>query len=129
MTEVATMNPAAVASAPQPRSIVRQLARGVVVRWGARIGLVWIALLVLAAVFAPLIANSHPLVMKDAAGISSPWLKHLTVSDCMIASAFFAALVLWRLKIRWKLLWFAGAVVVAGVVSGTLVQTRYTDLL
>ncbi|MCX5660763.1 MAG: ABC transporter permease [Planctomycetota bacterium] len=67
---------------------------------GARIGVAYIALLVLAAVFAPFLANSHPLLMKQAGAQggaqtgawSSPLLRHLTPADVVLLVMFFAVL-------------------------------------
>lgn len=53
-------------------------------RWGARLGLAWISLLVFAAVFAPLIANSHPILLKRQGEVSSPLLRHLTPTDAFL---------------------------------------------
>ena len=64
-------------------------------RWGARLGLIWVALLVGLAVFAPLMASSHPLVWKHEGVVSSPWLKHLTWLDVTLLVAFAAAIVAW----------------------------------
>jgi peptide/nickel transport system permease protein len=62
-------------------------------RWGARLGLAWVALLLLAAVFAPVIASSHPFVWKVDGRVSSPWLEHLTVTDVVLLGGFGAAVV------------------------------------
>jgi peptide/nickel transport system permease protein len=64
-------------------------------RWGARVGIVWIAIIAFFAVFAPLLANSHPLLMRAADGtISSPMLRHLTPADVAIPIMAIAA-ILW----------------------------------
>ncbi len=51
---------------PEARTYSRQVLRLTLRRLGARLGLLWIALLVLCAVFAPLIANTHPVLLKQA---------------------------------------------------------------
>jgi peptide/nickel transport system permease protein len=64
-------------------------------RWGARVGIVWIAIIAFFAVFAPLLANSHPLLMRAADGtISSPMLRHLTPADVAIPIMAIAS-ILW----------------------------------
>src|SRR5688500_13786313 len=60
----------------------------------ARVGMVWVGLLLLFAVFAPLIANTHPVAMKMDGKWSSPLLKHLTPTDVTLLVAFFAGVVL-----------------------------------
>ena len=48
---------------------------------GARVGLAWVGLVALLAVFAPFIANSHPYISVTDAGWNSPLLHHLTWAD------------------------------------------------
>jgi peptide/nickel transport system permease protein len=59
----------------------------------ARLGLCWICVIASLGVLAPFIASSHPILMKDAAGVlSSPLLRHLTPVDVCVL--LFAGLVL-----------------------------------
>ena len=67
---------------------------------GVEIGLAWIALLVFAAVFAPLLANSMPLLMSKDGIISAPVLHYLSVEDAWVLASFFIALLLYKLKLR-----------------------------
>src|SRR5216110_1306076 len=60
----------------------------------ARAGIAWIAVLIFMAVFAPFLANSHPLLMKINGHWSSPLLVHLTQTDVTLLIAFVAAVVL-----------------------------------
>ncbi len=69
-------------------------------RWGARIGFAWIALVALAAVFAPFLANSHPLALKTPLGWSSPLVEHLTWVDVSLLAAFAGVLLIWFLRRR-----------------------------
>ena len=75
-------------------------------RWGARVALAWIVLLVLMAVFAPFLASSHPLLWKADGSIESPLLNNLTPSDVVLLVALFAAAALaaWP---RWVRRWSA----------------------
>lgn len=75
-----------------PRSYLAGLALGVLGRWGARLGLAWVAVLVALAVFAPLLASSHPILWKHRGQVSSPMLHHLTPPDVVLLVAFFAAI-------------------------------------
>jgi peptide/nickel transport system permease protein len=86
----------------------RQVAAALVRRTGARIGLAWIALLVLVATFAPFIANSHPLYLVIDGQASSPALAHLEPLDLVWLAGFTlaAALVLlpgrvWLRALSW----------------------------
>src|SRR5438093_5486263 len=95
-----------------PKSLSRQVLSAVLRRVGARIGLTWIALLATGAVFAPVIANSHPILMKRGGRISSPMLHYLTPSDVVLQVAFWCAIVLYFLHVRFsaKFLTFIGTV-------------------
>ncbi|MFO8004769.1 ABC transporter permease [Thioalkalivibrio sp.] len=96
----------------------------VALRWGARLGIAWIGLLTLLAVFAPLLANSHPLLVQDADGWHSPMLVHLGPADTTLLGIFFLALLLVLLpgrRLSRFLAWLGGAVAV-GILSWTLVS-------
>ena len=81
-------------------------------RWGARIGIAWVALLVVGAVFAPFIANSYPLAVKIDGQWSFPLFRHLTQMDVVLLVAFAVAVVLWLIP-RWKPAHKAAAMVAA----------------
>jgi peptide/nickel transport system permease protein len=96
----------------------------VLLRWGARMGIAWIGLLTLFAVFAPLLANTHPLLVQDADGWHSPMLVHLGPADTTLLGIFFLALLLALLpgrRLLRFLAWLSGAAVV-GALSWTLVS-------
>jgi peptide/nickel transport system permease protein len=106
-------------------------------RWGARLGLAWIALLVFAAVFAPLIANSHPILLKQQGVVSSPLLRHLTSTDVflLLMTAVLGVLLVLR-KISWprRVLMFAGIAIIVWPVClltikppQTVVYDRYRE--
>ena len=67
---------------------------------GVEVGLAWIALLVFAAVFAPFLANSMPLLMSKDGIISAPVLHYLSVEDAWVLASFFIVLLLYKLKLR-----------------------------
>ena len=56
--------------------------------WSARLGLIWIGVIALFAVFAPFIANSHPYLIKVDGMVSSPLLRYLTPADVIILVIF-----------------------------------------
>lgn len=66
---------------------------------GVKVGLGWIALLVFAAVFAPFLANSMPLLMSKDGIISAPVLRYLSVEDVWVLATFFIALAVYRLRL------------------------------
>lgn len=112
----------AVAPSPAParvqRSYSAQMLREVYRKLGARIGLAWIGLLVLVAVFAPFLANSRPLLVSEGGVVQSPLLEALTPGDVSLLVVFFSALALIfvRIAFRYKLL----AVIAVAVVASTL---------
>jgi peptide/nickel transport system permease protein len=70
-------------------------------KWGARIGMVWILAVAFMAIFAPLLANSHPYLIKTADGWSSPLLNFLTAVDVVLllsAGAAVAMACCWRVR-------------------------------
>ena len=121
MTVSGANSRSAVAS-PGMLTLVR---RRVLRRWGARLGTVWLIVMVVFAVFAPAIANSHPLAMRVGGRWSSPALEHLTPVDVILFVAAIAAVVLWMLSwirngVRWWV-WVA-VVAVTACVAFTLVR-------
>jgi len=116
--------PATVALSPRRRSYVAQVVREVLVRWGARLGLAWIALLALVAVLAPFLASSHPWLVSRHGQISSPALRYLTPADTTLLALLVAVLVLGVLRARLRV-WLAAlgaTLAVAGPVSAWVVH-------
>ena len=116
---------AAQAPARPPRSYIRRVVDATMVRWGARLGVLWIAVLALLAVFAPFIANSHPILIKLDGKWSSPMLRHLTPSDATLAVAFLAAAalsLLRRVSVARRVLAFLGVLLIAGVLSAIFIE-------
>jgi peptide/nickel transport system permease protein len=109
---------------PRSPSWSRRILGEVLLRWGARLGLAWIALLTLVAVFAPLLANTHPLLIQDADRWYSPMLTHLTPADTTLLGAFFLALVLLFSPGAplWRFLSWLGGLVLIGMLSLMLVS-------
>ena len=66
--------------------------------WGARMGIVWVGFVGLLAIFAPLIANSNPVLLKTndkaegGATLTSPLYQALTTMDVVLLVGFFLAL-------------------------------------
>ncbi|MFO7954598.1 ABC transporter permease [Thioalkalivibrio sp.] len=86
------------------RSWVRRVVGEILLRWGARLGIAWIALLTLVAIFAPVLATSYPLLLQTADGAwSMPFLRYLTAADVTLFGMLVLALVFWRLPGRpWR---------------------------
>ena len=66
----------------RPRSWTARVALDTLGRHGAQIGLAWVVLLAALAVFAPLLANSVPLLVLHAdGGLAMPFLEYLSCVD------------------------------------------------
>jgi peptide/nickel transport system permease protein len=93
-------------------------------RWGARIGLLWIALLTIFAVFAPIIATSYPWLLSQKGVVSSPLLQHLSAVDITLLIAFVNAGLLWLLPgtVRQKMLIFITVISISFAASYVLIK-------
>ncbi|HQY87365.1 MAG TPA: hypothetical protein PK402_01820, partial [Tepidisphaeraceae bacterium] len=99
---------AEVAYAPKPaaaavrRSFMRQLMHDTFVQKGAKVGITWVVVLAFFGCFAPLIANSHPIVIVEKNGNwSSPIWQSLSPVDLTLialALCIFITAVIRRTK-------------------------------
>lgn len=86
-------------SLPKRRSFFVQALGDTFLRAGARIGGVWIVILVLAAVFSPYIATSFPYAVRDADGSwSLPLLGYLSPLDVALPVLLIGGVVLFFFK-------------------------------
>jgi peptide/nickel transport system permease protein len=116
---------AALASRPQETFSARVM-RQTWSRLGARFGLGWVAVVAVSAVFAPFLANSHPLLMKANGVWSSPLFIHLTFIDVTLLAGFAAVVAGWLLRQRLSgvqaLLLFLITVAVAAIAGSQLLN-------
>src|SRR5918993_4980480 len=69
-------------AAPARRSLLGQALYDTFGRTGARVAAVWIGIVAVLGVFAPFIANSHPILFRPRGGaLGSPLLGSLTAVD------------------------------------------------
>jgi peptide/nickel transport system permease protein len=71
---------------PLRRNFLRQTLYDTFNQFGARIGSVWIVLLILAGIGAPFIASTHPILMKADHAWSSPMWTFLTPVDLVLTA-------------------------------------------
>jgi peptide/nickel transport system permease protein len=106
------------------RQVVSQTFSGI----GAKLGLTWIAIIGFCAIFAPVLANSFPLLIKVDGHWSSPMLHYLTATDITLMSCALAAVVLWFIKPipgNTRLLVFLGFVVLTLALTNLFVRTPF----
>ena len=87
------------------QSFSAKVIRDVFSNLGAKLGLVWIVIMIISAVFAPIISNSHPFLMVVGGVFSSPMLRHLTWIDVALLLSFFSGILIWlgfKGVDRWK---------------------------
>ncbi|MGD8910418.1 MAG: ABC transporter permease, partial [Chromatiales bacterium] len=85
--------------AVKPQTYWRRIIGQTFVRWGARLGLLWVGILAVMGVFAPFFASSFPLLLSQGGELSSPVLDHLQPVDALFLAAFFSVLLLIPLRL------------------------------
>ena len=89
------MNSPTVPGDSMDQSFSAKVIRDVFSNVGAKLGLVWIVIMIISAVFAPIISNSHPFLMVVDGTLSSPMATHLTWIDVALLSSFFSGILIW----------------------------------
>ena len=102
----------------QQRSYAAQVLKEVFLQWGARLGMIWIGVLVIVAVFAPLLANSHPILLSEQGSVSSPLMHHLSAADVSLLIIFAAVLALYFVRIGFRAKF--GATLLVAALAGSI---------
>ena len=103
--------------AAPPRSEVARIIIGTLGPISAKLAFAWLALLATLAVTAPLIASSHPILLKlKGKGWTSPMLQSLTPADTLILVAVAAAAITLCFR-RWTLWRRLGVVLVVVLIA------------
>ena len=137
MEEGVPPSPPAVDMAPAPReadrgsrSFLQQALHDTFQAIGARLGAGWVLLLGVFAVLAPLIANSHPILLKVKGGsYTSPMIKNLSAIDVTLLALGMCVLAMFvsRAARRAKaLLGMLGFVVVVALLGAWLANPQLT---
>lgn len=112
------------------RSFVKQAVRDTFQRLGARLGGLWIAILLVVAILAPLLANSHPIFMRTRDGTwSSPMIRNLTAADItllMVGACLVVLLAIPRARGRAGVLSMLGVVALTAVAASFIANPRLT---
>ncbi|QDU34678.1 Dipeptide transport system permease protein DppC [Poriferisphaera corsica] len=103
------------------RSYIARVVLDTIGRRGAQIGLVWLGMIAVFAVFAPILANSHPFLMKTVDGeITWPFLEYLSAVDIALPlSCVLVIALLFLKKLDVGIRWIAFAVMLAVVWGGS----------
>src|SRR4026209_2443740 len=78
------VSPGALMPREAPRTFFQQAFHDTFRRIGAKVGAIWVAILAFCGVFAPFLANSHPLLLKTGGKWSSPLLRYLAPADVVL---------------------------------------------
>jgi peptide/nickel transport system permease protein len=108
-----------------PKTLYQQVLATVFRQRSARLGIAWVGALVLLAVFAPFLANTHPILMKRGGVVSSPLLRHLTPSDVILLVALVAVpVVFWvrGLTLGVRMLILAGVLIPTAAIAAYAVR-------
>ena len=106
------------------RGYAARVLRSTFVRLGARVGALWIGVLIVAAAFAPLLASSHPLLMRADGRLQSPALAHLGAADVVLMCMALAAVALFVLRCSLR----AGVAALLATLAGSaLLGAAFTD--
>src|SRR5262245_60791788 len=114
---------------PPPRTLTQQALIDTFNRTGARLGAAWVAVLAFCGVFAPFLANSHPLAMKAEGQWSFPLLHHLTPADVVVLFTFLAcvvAVLMRGVRKRVRLIVILGTLILSLVLSLLFVKPPQT---
>ncbi|MES9922832.1 MAG: ABC transporter permease [Candidatus Thiodiazotropha endolucinida] len=104
-------------TAKRRQSYWRRILGQTFIRWGARLGLLWVGILALVGVFAPFLASSFPLLLSHEGEISSPVLNYLQPVDVLFLVAFITLLLLypWQITLLRKFLIMLSILAVAAL--------------
>jgi len=122
MTNKAQLSKAQVSRESFGRMIWKRTLGGV----GVKLALTWVGILVIAAVFAPFLANSMPLIMSKDGEVSMPVLRYLDTEDAAVLAAFVTLIGLWllpmHLKLRSWLMWIVGVTAAVAVLASLMLK-------
>lgn len=111
--------------AARPRTWLAQVMVDTFSRLAAKLGLAWIGVVAFCAVFAPLLANSYPLLLKMDGKWSSPMVEHLTPTDATLlvsAGVGVALLAMRRVALKRRAVIFLAAVAMTLAASSVFVK-------
>lgn len=79
---------------------VSKVAKETFAGWGAKIGLLWVAVLTILAVFSPFLANTVPLLVSKQGEISAPFLRYFNIEDVIFLAGFIILLLILLTPVR-----------------------------
>lgn len=103
-------------SSKTPQSWLGRAMLDTIGRRGAQVGLVWIVVVAFCAVFAPVLANSYPILIRMDGRWSSPMLQNLTAVDWSLFAGTAALIGVLFLR-NWSFMTRAGIVLGATLLT------------
>ena len=111
---------------PMHRTYVQMVLHDTICRTSSKVGMAWLIVVACCAIFAPLLATSHPLVMRTVeGGLDFPVLKYLTPADVtllVITPVTLMLLILVRVSLRNRIAVFLLAIVTTATASFLLIK-------
>ncbi|HTL28326.1 MAG TPA: ABC transporter permease [Tepidisphaeraceae bacterium] len=114
-----------------PRSWLARAMLDTMGKTSARIGAAWIGVIAFCAVFAPILANSYPILVKINGRWSSPMVQHFTSADVTLFVLLLAVIVLLflkRLPLATRWIAFAVITVLTITLSALFVKPPLTNV-
>ncbi|MBC7785247.1 MAG: ABC transporter permease [Burkholderiales bacterium] len=107
-------------SPPRTRSLFATALHESLRKTAARVGLAWLGVVTFCAVFAPLLANSRPILLKSNGRWSSPLIAGLQWTDVLVFVSCVLIVVAGRMKkpaLTWRLLAIGLIMLLTGLIT------------
>lgn len=102
MADVSSVKANGESGSSRSQSLSTRVLKDTFKKRGAQVGACWLGLLSLVAIFAPLLANSRPLLQRMDGRIESPALQYMSALDLTLLLLFVVASVLVVLRVRFR---------------------------
>lgn len=118
-----------IADAAPPRNYWRQVFHDTFAPTAARLGVAWIGVVAVLGIFAPLLANTHPILAKIEGHVVSPMLQNVTVPDVALLALTAWTIVCLVRRCSPSRLMLGALIVVPVAVLAALLLTHPPDVV